>query len=187
MKSIITPFICILIILIYCINCGSEAEDGDDDDSIGHVGTDLSSGLMWQNGLDVGKAKHRWIDAKSYCQKLNCGGYNDWRLPSISELRTLIRGCPKTETDGSCGVTDSCMKVNSSCWDSLCKGCSGFGGPGSIGLYWPAELDGECCFYWSSSEITKYDDAWGVHFSLAAVYSYNAFLEGNVRCVRDAD
>lgn len=59
--------------------------------------------------------------ATEYCSDLSAGGYNDWSMPTISELRTLIENCPATETGGSCGITDSCRTSN--CEDSTCSGC----------------------------------------------------------------
>ena len=47
-----------------------------------------------------------WSDAVNYCKKLNENGYNDWRLPNIDELRTLIKNCSKTETGGECQVSE---------------------------------------------------------------------------------
>lgn len=50
--------------------------------------SDLSSGLMWQQiipGFEMD-----WLTAQNYCDKLILGGYEDWRLPSQDELRTLI-------------------------------------------------------------------------------------------------
>jgi hypothetical protein len=49
--------------------------------------TDLVSGLMWQR--DPG-AKKTFIEALSGASTLTLGGYNDWRLPTIKELYSLI-------------------------------------------------------------------------------------------------
>ena len=52
---------------------------------------DQSTGLMWQaeGSLD----RMHWAEAQSYCDDLNresFGGFNDWRLPEIHELITLV-------------------------------------------------------------------------------------------------
>jgi hypothetical protein len=49
--------------------------------------TDLSTGLMWQQG-EGGSMK--WGYALNYCEKLTLGGYADWRLPNARELETLV-------------------------------------------------------------------------------------------------
>lgn len=48
---------------------------------------DEKSGLMWSakdNGENI-----NWHDAKRYCENHRVGGYSDWRLPTIDELRGL--------------------------------------------------------------------------------------------------
>ena len=54
---------------------------------------DQTTGLQWQddysnNGGSVKKAT--WEDAKTYCENLTLGGYSDWRLPSIEELKSIV-------------------------------------------------------------------------------------------------
>ncbi len=156
----------------------------DDDDDSEEVWEDSTSGLMWQNDW---KCCDEWGEAKTYCENLTWNEKDDWRLPSISELRTLIRGCSDTETGGECGVTDSCLE--SDCSTLVCEeGCESFGGPGSGGRYWPEDLKGARYEYWSSSAIAgSYDTyAWIVGFGSGYIrgwgVSYTIF---SVRCVRD--
>jgi hypothetical protein len=48
---------------------------------------DTTTNLMWF-AKDNGTALS-WPDAKSYAEKFNGGGYNDWRLPTLDELKGL--------------------------------------------------------------------------------------------------
>ncbi len=57
------------------------------------VVTDHTTGLEWQD--DVVSVQRKWEDSGSYpaaeyCDTLPLGGHNDWRLPSIHELLTLV-------------------------------------------------------------------------------------------------
>ena len=42
--------------------------------------------MIWQKASDVSS----WWGAISYCEGLNLGGYEDWRLPNIKEHRSII-------------------------------------------------------------------------------------------------
>lgn len=67
-------------------NCPNDFQDNGD----GTV-TDKATGLMWeQNGADK---ELSWSKAKKYLKKLNkskFAGYNDWRLPTIEELYSIL-------------------------------------------------------------------------------------------------
>jgi hypothetical protein len=50
--------------------------------------TDLALGLTWQQ-IDDGRTRD-WPGALQYCENLNLAGHDDWRLPNIKELETLV-------------------------------------------------------------------------------------------------
>ena len=75
------------------VNCDSTGQDGEYetlatlycDNEDGTV-TDMNTGLMWtQDTYNM-----TYDEAVTYAAALTLGGYNDWRLPTIKELYTLI-------------------------------------------------------------------------------------------------
>lgn len=44
-------------------------------------------------------SRYSWEEADSYCKELKEGGHRDWRLPTVDELKMIIRNCPKTESE----------------------------------------------------------------------------------------
>jgi hypothetical protein len=44
---------------------------------------------MWTRNSNLNGAKN-WNNAIDYCNGLSHGGYDDWRLPNIRELQSLI-------------------------------------------------------------------------------------------------
>ena len=144
--------------------------------------TDPTSGLTWQNPPYDGWLN--WASAVEYCNDLELDG-GGWHLPTISELRTLIRGCPATETGGICNIEDDgCL--NPLCWDVSCgPGCLDGGGPAG-GCYWPDEMKGTCHLYLSSSLVSDVDDkAWVVNFTAGSVpVLMSLVFENYFRCVR---
>ena len=133
-------------------------------------------GLPWS---EKSAEKMNWNDAVNYCSNLNEGGYNNWRLPNIDELRTLIENCPRTETDGECGVTNSCLS-------SKCRhACGGYKNDSS-GKY--SKL-GDIDSLWSSSSVESDNSksVWKVSFDNGSVYSTRIGSKLYARCVRDSN
>jgi hypothetical protein len=62
----------------------------------GEIVSDPRTGLVWQKGgfwEDATVDNKTWIEALEYCRGIadaNLGGHDDWRLPSIKELGTLV-------------------------------------------------------------------------------------------------
>lgn len=172
-----------LAVSLALIVCGASCSgDDDDDDDNPATWTDGESGLVWQaDSLPI----MNWPDAMNYCEALEFGGASDWRLPTIGELRTLVRGCDATATGGACGVTDECLEQ--SCENDPCGGCENNGGPGPGGEYWPADLGGDTTLTWSSSTVADDEDnAWAILFYSADITE--GFVKNTneltVRCVR---
>ncbi len=142
---------------------------------------DEKTGLSWQRTKADGTMSQH--NAEKYCKKLSLGGYHDWRLPSISELKTLIVGC-QSGTD-ACKVSDSCR--SSKCWSDACY-CNSNGGPGEYAYYWQKGVwEGAGSRFWSSSKRSDDSFVWDVNFSNGDVNSDARDKSIDVRCVRDGD
>jgi hypothetical protein len=83
------------------IDCASPAYPGQDGlylagcspagrfvDNLDGTVTDTCTGLMWQKNTAPGT--FLWQGALGYCEGLELAGHNDWRLPNLRELRTLL-------------------------------------------------------------------------------------------------
>lgn len=172
-----------------CGTCGND-EGCQNGQCVVNTWTDSTSDLTWQVTPTGGSMN--WFDAKAHCTGLSLDG-GGWLLPTISELRTLIRGCPAIQTGGACQVTDSCL--SSSCLGDgdSCNGCPSADGPAD-GCYWPVEMYGICGEYWSSSSTGEGwgedDFAWYVNFKgsnygpSGVSFTYTDSNPIFVRCVR---
>ena len=127
-------------------------------------------------------------EGETYCAGLGSG----WRLPTITELRSIVRGCPAVECSrdmtacGACGINDDCVSYGPpSCRNDACDGCS-WGGGGDNGCYWPSQLRGVCSFYWSSSSVDNEEYFyWHIDYSDAGVSNVSESSSLYVRCVRE--
>jgi hypothetical protein len=77
------------VVLIFLSLITWSLADFTRDDSQGIV-TDLTTGLMWQDNSDAKTVTKNWQGAIDYCESLTLGGYSDWRLPNINELRSIV-------------------------------------------------------------------------------------------------
>ncbi len=154
----------------------------------GHAGLaagywrDPATHLRWQNS--VRHKRMNWHEAIAYCKQVTTGGYRDWRLPNIDELRSLIKKCPATETNGPCNIKSSdCL--GSLCWDTTCNGCPLDKGRSADGMYLPDVIRANCCGYWSATTLAnnKYE-AWSISFNLARIENNPKAYNNQVICVR---
>ncbi|MCK5808447.1 DUF1566 domain-containing protein, partial [bacterium] len=147
-------------------NCWTVPNPAQDASKCSDVWTDSDTGLTWQNPTIGNPLPIKQItEVFTYCGSLNIGGFDDWYLPSINELRSIVAGCPSLETGGacevvgpdpascnSCGVTDkACLRAcfDEGCFTSDCldrakcrpSSCTNAGGPAE-GRYWKAGLYG---------------------------------------------
>jgi hypothetical protein len=54
------------------------------------VFVDYDTNLMWQDDIESQTIKKNWQGAMDYCQNLSLAGFDDWRLPKIEELESII-------------------------------------------------------------------------------------------------
>jgi hypothetical protein len=110
------------------------------------IWNDPGTSLSWQNPQkDAYVPDYPGLtqpDALRYCNKLVMGGFDNWRLPDIDELRTLVRGNPSSETDGACPFHKGSTREDME--DPACEQAPDYEGPGSNGCYWVDELTGPC-------------------------------------------
>jgi hypothetical protein len=159
-----------------------DAVDDGGDRSCDGTWLDPTTGYLWEN--PPSDPMRNWDDAMAFCNGLTlCGSVaRRWHLPTISELRSFVRGCPNMMTGGACGVTDSCL--DASCDSPSCSECSS-PHPGGGECYWDPSLSGGCRRYWSSSSYagsTSY--AWYVDFYVGFVSNRVKTARHHVRCVR---
>lgn len=127
--------------------------------------------LEWSK---ISSKEMSWYDAKSYCDNLNENGSEDWRLPTIDDLRKQVN-CPATEPDGECQISEINGKLSENDLTNACEGCRK-DGSGKLG---------DTDWLWSSSSCASSKNrAWSVYFGNGIVQSYKKESNMYVRCVR---
>jgi hypothetical protein len=78
----------ILLILIG-LSITIQADDFSRDDSTNIV-TDSLTNLQWQDDEEAKTVEKDWQSAIDYCEALELGGKDDWRLPNYTELKSIV-------------------------------------------------------------------------------------------------
>lgn len=138
--------------------------------------------LMWSSLQEKSYPSNPFIES-SACDNVNDGGFSDWRLPTIDELRTLIQNCDNTKTGGSCAITNECLSWDDCITDS-CNGCD----KDLSGKY--SKL-GDTTWLYSVSEQPDNEHNYVVDFSNGQINDINNVIGVGIRfyyrCVRNAD
>ena len=136
---------------VRCVRGGSNHYPLLMDNGDGTV-TDLATGLMWQQTDD--NTARALSDANTHCTSLSLAGKNDWRLPNIKELASIVDY--RQPPGGSNPVIDARVF------------------PGAIAsVYWSA-----------SSYASDPTNTWSVTFSSGHVVRAPSTNTLYVRCVR---
>lgn len=181
----------LLLLVILLTGCGDPDDiypvlelDGDTYDAVDNRET-VSPTLEWQ--YMPSDDPMSWYDAKTYCANLGLNGHTDWRVPTILELRSIVRGCPQAKIGGGCNIEDGVCVANE-CRSKDCETpCKINKGP-IYGCYWDFGLRGSCngLGHWSSSiDLTGKEGA-VILFDRGSIELYPMQLaEHAVRCVRE--
>ena len=182
--------------------CRSDGLSWDDCEctNVYRIWNDPTTDLSWQDPQkDANTSDYPGLtqpDALRYCEELILGGYDDWRLPTIDELRTLVRGNPSHESEGDCPVREGSVKA-----DMSAPGCiqaPDYEGPGAGGCYWVPELTGSCnrrdiadegerALETVSATVAVDDNFWkaDVLFDQGTAVFNHRYSLAEVRCVRN--
>ena len=140
-------------------NASNEPEGSEEPECSETTATDetpcKNGSLLWSNRSECHSSS---IINGECCKDLNdnnYGGYDTWRVPTITELRTVTT-CSYTKTGGDCGVNDPDHLsseydwVEDLCFDK-CSGSSIFSDDDSSYIYWSSSKESDM-----SSDILYY-------------------------------
>lgn len=84
-RGLFIPFLALVFLIA---PAAAVAADGRIVDNGDGTVTDTGTGLMWARTDNMGHIT--WHDARLYCENFLLGGYDNWRMPTIEELKTLF-------------------------------------------------------------------------------------------------
>lgn len=121
--------------------------------------------------------------ALDYCAGLELDGHDDWSVPGIDALRSLVVGCPASGAGGACRVGEACPDADD-CWSESACGCSAGDACRWAEDAWGDDCDGR---FWSATSDGS--AAWIIDFQSATLgnppfTSDRDWARQRVRCVR---
>ena len=146
-------------------------------------------GLAWSQSA----LRSRGSEAVETCKNLREGGFSDWRLPTIDELRTLVQNCPDSEPGGKCGVSEKCS--GKGCFDRCGMGCKPVENANPAAARASRRIQasrgdsvkysrfGDMGTLWSSTVFDR-EYRWAIDFTTARIHFSQEFMYSGVRCVR---
>lgn len=147
----------------------SETTEGEEETVNANVYIDSRTNLAWM--VTPHSEYVVFETAEAFCQTLVLGEYSEWRIPTLSELQSIMAGCDKCKEAG----------------DSSCTGCASKEGPDK-GCYQISRLNpyssSECGWIWSSTPGPNAANYYEVNFSNAGIYSVAIGNSVGVRCVK---
>ena len=83
------------------INCTGTGQDGAIQagavwpvprfiDNVDGTVKDRLTGLEWTKNANIAGTYMAWQEALDFVKTLNTGGHNDWRLPNVNEIESLV-------------------------------------------------------------------------------------------------
>jgi len=135
---------------------------------------DSVTGYIWSS---KSKGDIKGQSAEEYCEDSTEGGFS-WKLPKIDELRTLIKGCDGTKTNGDCAISEKNGKLSQDYWSSKCYCSEDSFDEGIYSIFGDTEN-----WFWSSSLRTEDSSMWGVDFHQARITAEDPATKAYVRCV----
>ena len=158
----------------------ADTSDSTDDSDNSTDDSDPETGLIDLADWSASSAtKTDWNGAYNYCSAMTEDGHN-WRLPTISELRQLVKNCAGTEYNGPCGVRDGHLKESDFTYNECAKCTNRY--DGSYSKF------GDKDYLWSASELdgdtTK---VWVINFKSANIgtLAKTTAEYGYARCMRE--
>lgn len=77
------------ILVFLCVASIAFGANGLYRDAAKSVVVDTRTGLVWQDDATAASTTATWATAITTCEALVLGGYTDWRLPNVNELKSI--------------------------------------------------------------------------------------------------
>lgn len=125
----------------------------------------------------VSEKRLTFKEADVYCSSLKSGGYSDWHLPAVDDLRTLVQRCPNLEPDGACRLSEEggCLLARKCLNKNTCK-CS------SSGKY--SKLNDAVTLWSASVNSSDSKEAYFIDFGSGKIGVQYIGAKAFVRCTR---